>query len=315
MKRLFILASAAIVALASCAKTEVVYNEGQQEISFKKITGVMTKDGETQDPVRFAGDMGVYADHTVDAETTPYFANIEFSGMASTNWVADPSQYYPVSGTLDFVAYSPYAETGRATYSTTAGALELTLTDNKTAQTDLLYSEKLIGKSKSSSALGLTLYHALSKIDIATTTSTGVTFVGFTLDNTVQSGTCTVSYDENGAATPSWDTEDASTYSFQSTSNTISCLVVPSAQTSITLKYYYNNMLPTGFADLNDTEKAEAIEAVTLTHEVDLSTGTWAAGKSYTYNINITPDQIMFTPSVKNWEPTDSQTVPTTSAQ
>ena len=314
MKRLFILASAAIVALASCAKTEVVYNEGQQEISFKKITGVMTKDGEVTDPVRFEGDMGVYADHTVDGVTSSYFANIKFLGTATTNWVASPSQYYPVSGTLDFVAYSPYAATGRASY-TSAGSLVLTLADNETAQTDLLYSEKLIGKSKSSSALGLTLYHALSKIDIATTTSTGVTFVGFTLDNTVQSGICTVSYDENGAATPSWNTTDALTYSFQSTSNTISCLVVPSNQTSITLKYYYNNMLPTGFADLNDTNKAEAIEAVTLTHEVDLSTGTWAAGKSYTYNINITPDQIMFTPSVKNWEPTDPQTVPTTSAQ
>ena len=43
MKRFFILASAAIVALASCAKTEVVYKDAPEEIAFKQITGVMTK--------------------------------------------------------------------------------------------------------------------------------------------------------------------------------------------------------------------------------------------------------------------------------
>lgn len=42
MKRLVILA-AAIVALASCAKTQVVYNEEPQEIAFKTVSGVMTK--------------------------------------------------------------------------------------------------------------------------------------------------------------------------------------------------------------------------------------------------------------------------------
>lgn len=43
MKRFFILASAAIVALASCAKTEVVYKDAPEQIAFKQITGPMTK--------------------------------------------------------------------------------------------------------------------------------------------------------------------------------------------------------------------------------------------------------------------------------
>ena len=44
MKRLFILA-AATVALASCAKTQVVYNEEPQEIAFRQVENVMTKGG------------------------------------------------------------------------------------------------------------------------------------------------------------------------------------------------------------------------------------------------------------------------------
>lgn len=56
MKRLFILA-AATVALASCAKTQVVYNEEPQEINFRAISNVMTRaDGDAM-PL----DMGVIA--------------------------------------------------------------------------------------------------------------------------------------------------------------------------------------------------------------------------------------------------------------
>ena len=43
MKRLFILASAAIVALAACTKTEVVYTEAPAEIGVQTYAGAMTK--------------------------------------------------------------------------------------------------------------------------------------------------------------------------------------------------------------------------------------------------------------------------------
>ena len=43
MKRFFVCAAAAIVALASCSKTQVVYNDAPEEIGFKAVSGVMTK--------------------------------------------------------------------------------------------------------------------------------------------------------------------------------------------------------------------------------------------------------------------------------
>ena len=66
MKRLFILASAAIVALAACTKTEVVYTEAPAEIGFKQITDVMTK--AVPDGTQLPATMGVYAYKGSDAE-------------------------------------------------------------------------------------------------------------------------------------------------------------------------------------------------------------------------------------------------------
>ena len=49
MRRFFILASAAIVALASCAKTQVVYNDAPEEIALKTVNMPMTKAAYNQD--------------------------------------------------------------------------------------------------------------------------------------------------------------------------------------------------------------------------------------------------------------------------
>ena len=42
MKKFYVFAAVAIAALASCTKSEVVYNQGQQEIGFRQFTGAMT---------------------------------------------------------------------------------------------------------------------------------------------------------------------------------------------------------------------------------------------------------------------------------
>ena len=67
MKRLFLLATAAIVALASCTKTQVVNTEAPEEIAFKQVTNVMTKVTGGLDNQ----DMSVFA----YVSGTPYFGN------------------------------------------------------------------------------------------------------------------------------------------------------------------------------------------------------------------------------------------------
>lgn len=65
--------------------------------------------------------------------------------------------------------------------------------------------------------------------------------------------------------------------------NTASKLVVPSAQTKIVLTY-----------------KMKGSETP-LTATVNL-TGTWDTGKHYTYNLTLTADEILFVPTVQDWD-------------
>ena len=93
MKRFFILASAAIVALASCAKTEVVYNDAPEQIAFKQITDVMTKSTHTLS----SGVLGVFANQGA----VEYFDNTPFT-WATNAFTAEKYWPYPTYADLLF---------------------------------------------------------------------------------------------------------------------------------------------------------------------------------------------------------------------
>ena len=76
MRKLILCAAAAIVALASCTKTQVINTEEPKEIGFKTLTGVMTK-ATTGSTDLVGGTMGVYA--YVNGTTTSYFSNVAFT--------------------------------------------------------------------------------------------------------------------------------------------------------------------------------------------------------------------------------------------
>ena len=140
MKRFFILASAAIVALASCAKTEVVYKDAPQEIAFKQITNVMTKaDALTT-------DMGVFA-YTADGDY--YFGPVKFAEVSSV-WKGSPAQYYPLQTALDFALYSPCDGYNNWSYvNTTQTLTSCDFADVKNV--DVLYGEKIYADCTTSS--------------------------------------------------------------------------------------------------------------------------------------------------------------------
>ena len=74
MKRLFILASAAALMLASCAKTTVVYNEAPEEIGFKAVTGVMTKAHvEWNQETSKLGVFAIYQDNNLYLENKIFY--------------------------------------------------------------------------------------------------------------------------------------------------------------------------------------------------------------------------------------------------
>ncbi len=311
MKRFFICAAAAIVALASCSKTEVVNTSAPEEIGFKAVTGAITKAEQTG---TLSGDMGVYAFINGTADTE-YFTNIKFTG--TDTWTG--GQYWPLQSSLNFVIYAPH-DAG-AIYSTKKLTVEASNAgiDVIDQQTDYLYGAEYYdgsgndegkGYATQEAAIVTSLNHALAKVTL-NFTGANVTVNSVSLEKPYLSGTYTVDYTDTDNPTIEWeanqeandltlskikdaelapavadDLETPEDETAEAKTASASIMVVPEDDSDIIISYT--------IAGTNDV----------LTATVDLD-GTWAAGTHYTYNISIQPNEIKFTPSVNDWTPED----------
>lgn len=317
MKKFYVFAAVAIAALASCTKSEVVYNQGPQEIGFRQFTGAMTKADPSTSPLLTTTSMGVFS--YLNGTETEYFKNAEFEyKSATTKWGGKTPYYWPLKDHLDFVLYAPYQSTG-VTYthsSTSSNILNVTIADNSgEPQTDYLYGKKFYANTAKpatpSDGVPVVLKHALSKVTIAAKANAASIFkvTSIKLMQTIQKGSYTVTYTTEGTdftsvVTGSTDENAKKDMEYVSPESawdltadfsevkTASKLVVPSNQTSIVLTY-----------------TMAGNEAVELTATVDLS-GTWETGKHYTYNLTLTADEILFVPTVQDWDNQTASEVP-----
>ena len=278
MKKFIFCAAAAIVALASCSKTQVVYNGAPEEISFKAVTGAVTKAEQTS--TTLDGTMGVFA--FIHGETTGYFGNTSFS-KSGDYWVG--GKYWPVTNSLDFAVYAPYVD------GTTFESNKLTIaTDNSAntaiaSQIDYLYGAQYYGSGydKSTESVPVSLKHAQAKVTVSFT-GENATVTKVKLDAPILKGSCAVTYSD--PINVKWTPGEANsavtlieTADLSDTPATASLLVVPEAKTTITFTYQIDGSTTT----LNHTITPDA---------------NWAHGTHYTYSISITPKQIKFTPTV-----------------
>ena len=292
MKRFLFCAAAAIVALASCSKTEVVNTSAPQEIGFKAVTGAITK--TTDFETRTDNSLGVFAN--TNGTNDVYFGNTEF-GKNGTNWTA--GKYWPIQGSLDFTVYAPHVN--NAGYNKDTRVLTIPVEDNTTAQIDWLYGkERYLNKTKTNAPITTILNHGLSKITVTIQADAAnvYTVSSIKLNNTDQAGSLIVTYKADGTfdninPTPAdpavkGDLEFANTDSETIvTANTTvpqkSLYVFPSAQTSFTVSY------------------SLAGSVGTHTGTVNLS-NNWVSGMHYTYNLKLTATQIEFSePTISAW--------------
>lgn len=316
MKKVFIGAAAMIIALASCSKISVVNNDAPQEIGLKAIAGTMTKAPITA--FEENTNMGVYADYKGAATGSvyqAYFADFEFrkngTSWAGWNGTAHSPKYYPVSGTLDFFAYSPKCTDIIAGRDGETGlTFAYTLANNKTKQYDVLVSEIRSGVTKPAAAtdVAIKFKHALSLIDInVKKTGTATILVkSITLSGTNHEGTATVVYanrDNETVPTISWVATDA--------------LGSDSINTELTLGDGFSDY-NTG-ADLLVVPTTEVEKTMTIVYTIDggidLShtfslgtTGNWAPSTKYTYNITVGTLEITIEPIINNWTTPDPST-------
>ena len=303
MKKIFILATAAIVAFASCMKTEIVSNSEPQEIAFRQFTGSMTKADPAKSDLPDDTHMGVFA----YIGSNEYFKNAEFKKQETgSKWAgASQSYYWPLKDKLDFTVYAPWDGTAdNVQYVVADKKLTVKITNG---QTDYLYGKKWYNKTEKpatpSDGVPVVLKHALSKVTINVKASAPSIFSvsSVKLMSTYQQGKYEVTYAETGDDFTSVVTKDGSTSDMEfvgtpdwtPTTEVGTCtafkLVVPSNQTMIVITY----KMAGSNAD--------------LTASIDLSTGNttpeWVTGKHYTYNITLKADEILFDPEVEDWTP------------
>lgn len=292
MKKFFFCAAAAIVALASCSKTQVVYNDAPQEIGFKAVTGAITKAVQTKN--NFTQDMGVIAYQS--GKTDVYFTNAQFVEKtvdATTTWNGETPKYWPIDSSLDFFVYSPYQASG-VTPTNTANpkTLAVEVADNSSEQYDYLYSTAYItGKSKTSGNISVDFDHALAYVTVNFSGEDVITLSKAKLNGTYQSGTYTVTYGDPTSV--EWSSQGTSKdldlpVGELTTDYTQSWLVVPedghNVDNTISFNYTIAGM------DGNSISKSIPL------------TETWAAGTHYTYNVTIGANEIKFTVnSVDGW--------------
>lgn len=338
MKKLFIIAAAACVTLASCVKNEpnaALTGVSEDMIAFDspvllpntKVAEVPTTFGQTS--------FKVWALHTADSYTAggslesaqKWINGAEVAG--STKYTAANPYYWPKSGYLQVSAVYP------AAVPATVGDSGIKIKDYTVGvaanQVDLLFSDRNYNVVKTKDGEGNTLpipvvfNHALSAINFKVSASAGPAIIlqSITLKNVDNTG----SFDQ-GLATGNPAVADAATSSCWTLSGNNASYVVPlddafSSQLTATAVYVHNGeetavnssaliLLPQEVGDVT-VDIAYTMDGMNQTSSFDL-TGSWLRGYRYTYSINFGAEVIEFTATANAWAE-GSATPPTTTIQ
>ena len=136
MKKYIIIAASALVALAACSKVETA--DLQKEINFEVANSIKTK--------AFTGSVynnGAFGTYAWFNNTDDFMVNEQVDKNGSTWTTKDHTFYWPKTGSVSFISYSPFEGT-----SNTAGTTpvvekdKITYTGVTAGATDLMYADK-----------------------------------------------------------------------------------------------------------------------------------------------------------------------------
>lgn len=339
MKKFFLLAAMAGVALTGCVKTEseVAVKSDSNRIVFdnpvvSSVTRALIDGTEYPTDVPFS----VYAQYknANTGENLLYMENVTTQHVTSTpgtnqeSWVPVGNYYWPKQGTLSFAAYSPTAAS--TVFNTVSWADDSGFTfDNFNAATnqansyDLMYSDYVADQEQGDEAdytkyygIQLTFRHALSALVFrakAADEYDGAEIKVKTIEvlEAYNQGDLTTNNADNTAG---WsDFQNPTTMAVANIAGAALDHTDFAQQGDVLL------MVPQAFdhnggvqVKITYTIDTESNATMTQTHTVDLSklteNGTvtahadWKMGKRYIYDITIGLDRIYFAPTVTDWE-------------
>jgi hypothetical protein len=184
-----------------------------------------------------------------------------------------------------------------------------TMTDNQTAQNDVLVSQIRSGVEKPDAAtdVALAFKHALSLIDINVkkTGSAKVIIKSITLNKTNHAGTATVTFvsrDDKTYPTIAWVATGSTGSDEIAKNQTLTDALVHCNTVSDLL------VVPTATTDKTMTIVYTIDDGIELTHTLELGvSGKWEPSTKYTYDITVGPLEITVAPSIEVWATPDPE--------
>ena len=168
MKKLFLLAALVGVALTGCMKNEVYVPKCETPISFEVANYV----AQTRVGAFDYDAFGVNAwshDAAAAAGAEVKMMDNEDVSFIGGKWTTATPYYWPINGTVDFIAYYPTTVEPEIDYDYN-GADTYTYDNYTVTNVDLMYADKAIRYSENVSAFGFTgvptvFRHALAKVN------------------------------------------------------------------------------------------------------------------------------------------------------
>lgn len=341
MKKLFFLAVAAVAVLAACSKNDADTFTKDRQIKFATVTGMNTKAPlsgtiyKTTDP-----HFGIFCYALTSGKSWSansgdgqlYMDNVEIS-YNSTDLIWEPSSvyYWPLSGSLTFVGYSPYGCAGTVAYAPATKVLTVTnftVDDDPADQEDLMWAttnpdltnnqSAYTSESATSTLTGVNevFHHALSQVKFNVKKAAGLDDYKITVNSITfdaySKGTLTVTNDS-----PAWSAQaKQSGFVFDTTGSDV---IAPNNASEFAAFGVANMTVPQTLAT--------GVQTFTITYSlekgsVDLGSKTvsakdllgaevtaWAPNTIYNYNIVIDLEKIYFNPSVVDWVSGSSQQI------
>ncbi len=325
MKKIFI-SLLAIAAIASCAKTEDVFTEGDSEIMLSPVTALQTKanylgavDGIVY-PTQENFDVYAYWKNVEAGEKftdgSLFLESLTEGGAEFTNkgnyWGGIDKYYWPKNGSLRFAAYSPahltvdhallndlYTVTGYEQPSKTADTWDFLVAPTSPSYSMMTATEKV----------AIEFQHALSWITLKVVAKDADAAQAFNIKkvtiNNVNTKADFAASMLDGIQYNEWANQNTTapvvvfegsqmvTETVTNIESTVAgTIVIPHNTTTVTVEFDQYG--------LNGTADTPGM-TVTLDLVLDTDNTPWEPGKHYNYNLIFGLDEILINPSVADW--------------
>ena len=334
MKKFF-LSIFAVVALLSCSKSDITYDNQETQIGFSPVANNITKsvagigtNGNYDATFPTTLNLYVFANAQADNLTaswpSSYFQNAKFIYSRLNNGVyeGDVARFWPNIKSLIFAGYSNACNIDDITANSSVdfGKNEITITgytqDNtktdKGANDLMWFPWDTKSYTKQNTAVTANMKHACSWITVKVKSDgnyTDLKLHDLTINGLYHTGTA-----KCGATAATWtdlgsiSTEnlylnntgaDLSTteVAFENTANNM--IVIPQKPTSIDVTYSF--VPQTGIAAIKETKTGLSLSIGKEIVEGVEQDKLWESGKHYIYTITITATEILIAPEVAEW--------------